>query len=105
MLRSIHFNDQLGSCAIKVCNIAAYDSLFINFYRIFAEKKIPELALMRRHFSSKLSGFLQLTVILWYGHAFALSVTAAPCQLSQRESQDSRQASPARGYISLSNTR
>lgn len=74
MLRSIHFNDQSGRCTIKVCNKAAYYSLFINFYRIFAVKKIPELALMRRHFPAKLSGILQLAVIFWYGHAFALSV-------------------------------
>ena len=73
MLRSIHFDDQLSRCAIKVHDKSVDDPLFINFYWIFAEEKIPELALMGCHFPAELSSILQLAVIFWYVHIFALS--------------------------------
>lgn len=64
MLRAIYFDNQLCRSAVKVHNKFADDSLFVNFYRIFPEKKIPELALMgvislrsRRAFSNWLLSF------------------------------------------------
>ena len=74
MLGAIYFNNQLCRSAVKVHNEFADNSLFVNFYRIFAEKKIPELALMGSHFSAKPPGVFQLAVIFWYGHIFTLSV-------------------------------
>ena len=43
MLRSIQFNDQAGRSAVKVHDESADNPLFVNLYRIFAQKKIPEL--------------------------------------------------------------
>ena len=37
MLRAILFNDQSGRSTVKVHNESADDSLFVNFYWIFAE--------------------------------------------------------------------
>ena len=85
MLGAIYFNNQLCRSTVKVHNEFANDSLFVNFYRIFAEKKIPELALMGSHFPAKPPGVFQLAVVLWYGHVFPLSRLRR--QLSQRESQ------------------
>ena len=73
MLRPIYLDDKFGRSAIKVHDISADDALLENFHRVFAEKQIPEFALMGRHFSAKMSGIFQLTVIFWYDH-FALSV-------------------------------
>ena len=47
MLGAFYFNNQLCRSTVKVHNEFADNSLFVNFYRIFAEKKIPELALNR----------------------------------------------------------
>ena len=44
MLGAIYFNNQLCRSTVKVHNEFADNSLFVNFYRIFAEKKIPKLA-------------------------------------------------------------
>ena len=85
MLGAVYFDNQLCARTVKVHNEFADDSLFVNFYRIFAEKKIPELALMGSHFSAKPPGIFQLAVVLWYGHVFPLSRLRR--QLSQRESQ------------------
>ena len=41
VLRTIQFNNLLGRSTIKVYNKSAYDSMFINLHRIFAEEKIP----------------------------------------------------------------
>ena len=41
MLRTIQFNDQPGRSAVKVHDESADNPLFVNFYWIFAEKKIP----------------------------------------------------------------
>ena len=46
MLRAIQFNDQSGRSTVKVHDESADNPLFINFYWIFAEKKVPELTLM-----------------------------------------------------------
>ena len=81
MLGAIYFNNQLCRSTVKVHNEFANDSLFVNFYRIFAEKKIPELALMGSHFSAKPPGVFQLAVVLWYGHVFpsqSAALTALP---------------------------
>ena len=46
MLRAIQFNDQSGRSAVKVHDESADNPLFINFYWIFVEKKVPELTLI-----------------------------------------------------------
>lgn len=56
MLGAIYFDNQLCRGAVKVHNEFADDSLFVNFYRIFAEKKIPELTFVGCHFPAKPSG-------------------------------------------------
>ena len=56
MLRAIQFNDQSGRSAVKVYDESANNPLFINFYWIFAEKKVPELTLMGCHLPAKPSG-------------------------------------------------
>ena len=85
MLEAIYFNNQLCRSTVKVHNEFADDSLFVNLYRIFTQKKIPEFALMGSHFPAKPPGVFQLAVVLWYGHVFPLSRLRR--QLSQRESQ------------------
>ena len=77
MLGAIYFDNQLCRSAVKVHNKFANDSLFINLYRIFTQKKISEFALMGSHFSAKPPGIFQLAVIFWYGHIFTLSVGCA----------------------------
>ena len=84
MLGAIYFNNQLCRSTVKVHNEFANDSLFVNFYRIFAEKKIPELALMGSHFPAKPPGVFQLAVIFWYGHIFP-SQSASPPALPKGE--------------------
>ena len=56
MLRAIQFNDQSGRSTVKVHDESADNPLFINFYWIFAEKKVPELTLMGCHLPAKLPG-------------------------------------------------
>ena len=56
MLRAIQFNDQSGRSAVKVHDESADNPLFVNFYWIFAEKKIPELTFVGGHFPAKPSG-------------------------------------------------
>ena len=56
MLRSIQFNDQSGRSTVKVHDESADNPLFINFYWIFVEKKVPELTLMGCHLPAKPSG-------------------------------------------------
>ena len=56
MLRAIQFNDQSGRSTVKVHDESADNPLFINFYWIFAEKKVPELTLMGCHLPAKPSG-------------------------------------------------
>ena len=87
MLRTIYFDNQLCRSAVKIHDKSANDPLFVNLYRIFAEKQIPELAFMGSHFPAKPPGIFQLTVIFWHGHIFTLSVLAALGHLSQRERQ------------------
>ena len=58
MLRSIQFNDQSGASAVKVHNESTDNPLFVNFYWIFAEKKIPELTFMGCHLPAKPPGIL-----------------------------------------------
>ena len=43
MLRAIHFHDQSGRSTVKIHDESANDPLFVDLYRIFAQKKIPEL--------------------------------------------------------------
>ena len=64
MLRTIYFDNQLCRSTVKIHDKSANDPLFVNLYRVFAEKKIPELALMgrislrsRRAFSNWLLSF------------------------------------------------
>ena len=56
MLRAIQFNDQSGRSTVKVHDESADNPLFINFYWIFVEKKVPELTLMGCHLPAKPSG-------------------------------------------------
>ena len=56
MLRPIQFNDQVGRSTVKVHDGSADDPLFIYFYWIFAEKKVPELTLMGCHLPTKSPG-------------------------------------------------
>ena len=84
MLGAVYFDNQLCASAIKVYDKSPDDSLFINLHRIFAEKKIPELALMGSHFPAKPPGVFQLSVVLWYGHVFP-SQSAAPTALPKGE--------------------
>ena len=56
MLRSIQFNDQAGRSTVKVHDESADNPLFINFYWIFAEKKVSELTLMGCHLPAKSPG-------------------------------------------------
>ena len=56
MLGAIYFNNQLCRSTVKVHNEFANDSLFVNFYLIFAEKKIPELTFVGCHLPAKPSG-------------------------------------------------
>ena len=56
MLRAIQFNDQSGRSTVKVHDESADNPLFVNFYWISAEKKIPELTLVGCHLPAKPSG-------------------------------------------------
>ena len=56
MLRAIQFNDQSGRSTVKVHNESADNPLFINFYWIFAEKKIPEFPFVGCHLPAKPPG-------------------------------------------------
>ena len=56
MLRAIQFNDKSGRSAVKVHDESADNPLFVNFYWIFAEKKIPELTFVGCHLPAKPSG-------------------------------------------------
>ena len=68
MLRTIYFDNQFCRSAVKIHDKSADDPLFVNLYRIFAEKQIPELAFVGCHFPAKPPGIFQLTVIFWHGH-------------------------------------
>ena len=91
MLRSILFNDQSGRSTVKVYDKSSDDPLFVNFYRIFAQKKIPELTLMWCHLPAKPPGNFQLAVIFWYGHVLP-SQSAAPTALPKGEPSSARNA-------------
>ena len=80
MLRAIQFNDQSGRSTVKVHDESADNPLFINFYWIFAEKKVPELTRMGCHLPAKSPGILVSSL-------FTLSVLAMLGHLSQRERQ------------------
>ena len=56
MLRAIQFNDQSGRSTVKVHDESADNPLFINFYWIFTQKKIPELTFVGRHLPAKPPG-------------------------------------------------
>ena len=84
MLRTIYFDNQLCRSAVKIHDKSANDPLFVNLHRVFAEKKIPELALMGRHFPAKPPGIFQLAVIFWYGHILP-SQSASPPALPKGE--------------------
>ena len=99
MLGAIYLDNQLCRSTVKVNNEFADDSLFVNFYRIFAEKKKPEFALMGSHFPSKPPGVLQLAVVLWYGHVFPPQ-SAAPTALPKGEPSSARNALRQMVYIS-----
>ena len=58
MLRTIYFDNQLCRSAVKIRDKAANDPLFVDLHRVFAEKKIPELTLMGRHFPAMPPGIL-----------------------------------------------
>ena len=91
MLRTVCFDHQLCSSTVKIHDISADDPLFVNLYRVFAEKKILELALMGRHFPAKPPGIFQLAVILWYGHILP-SQSASPPALPRGEPSAVRNA-------------
>ena len=46
MLSTIYFDNQLCRSAVKIHDKSANDPLFVNLHRVFAEKKIPEFALV-----------------------------------------------------------
>ena len=50
MLSTIYFDNQLCASAVKIHDKSANDPLFVNFHRVFAEKKIPAFALVGCHF-------------------------------------------------------
>ena len=52
MLRTVKFNDQFGGSTVKVHDESADNPLLEDFHRIFAQKEIPELALMGCHLSA-----------------------------------------------------
>ena len=84
MLRTIYFDNQLCRSAVKIHNESADDSLFVNLYRVFAKKKIPELTFMGSHFLAKPPGIFQLAVVFWYGHILP-SQSASPPDLPEGE--------------------
>ena len=67
MLRTVRFDNQLCGGTVKIHNKSADDPLFINLYRVFTKKKIPEFTFMGRHFPAEPPGVFQLAVIFWYG--------------------------------------
>ena len=56
MLRAIQFNNKSGRSAVKVHDESADNPLFINFYWIFAEKKVPEFPFVGCHLPAKPPG-------------------------------------------------
>ena len=56
MLSTIYFDNQLCASAVKIHDKSANDPLFVNLHRVFAEKKIPEFALVGCHFPAKSPG-------------------------------------------------
>ena len=46
MLSTIYFDNQLCASAVKIHDKSANDPLFVNLHLVFAEKKIPEFALV-----------------------------------------------------------
>ena len=63
MLRTVHFDYQLSRSAVKIPDKSANNTFFLNLYRIFVEKKIPELVFVGSHFPAKPPGVLQLAII------------------------------------------
>ena len=55
VLCSIQFDDQLCARTVKISNKRFNDALLINFYRVAAQKLIPKLSLLRRHFAAQLA--------------------------------------------------
>ena len=53
MLRPIQFNDQAGRSTVKVHDEPADDPLFVDFYWVFTQKKIPKLTFLGRHLPAK----------------------------------------------------
>ena len=74
MLRTVHFDNQLCRSTVKIHDKSANNPLFVNLYRVFAEKKIPELAFMVSHFPAKPPGVFQLAYCLLVWSYFTLSV-------------------------------
>ena len=56
MLSTIYFDNQLCASAVKIHDKSANDPLFVNLYLVFAEKRIPEFALVGCHFPAKSPG-------------------------------------------------
>ena len=56
VLRTIQFNHQLCASTVEIHNKFADDPLFVYFYWVFAQKKIPELAFMRCHIPPQTPG-------------------------------------------------
>ncbi len=52
--QSIHFDHQMCRCTVKIHNKRFDDPLFIDFYRIILQKRIPKLSFLRGHFSSQI---------------------------------------------------
>jgi len=104
MLRTVRFDHQFCRSTVKIHDKSADDPLFVNLYRVFAEKKIPELALMGCHFPAKPPGIFQLAVIFWYGHV-ALSDGFAASSPSGRAKCPPQTASPPAGMPPQANAR
>ena len=84
MLRTVHFDHQLRRSAVKIHDKSANNTLFLNLYWVFAEKKIPELVFMGSHLPAKPPGVFQLAIVFWYGHILP-SQSASPPALPKGE--------------------
>ena len=56
VLRTIQFNHQLCGSAVEIYNESPNNPLFVYFYWIFSQKKIPQFSFMGCHIPSKTSG-------------------------------------------------
>ena len=97
MLRTVHFDNQLCRSAVKIHDKSANNPLFVNLCRVFAEKKILELAFIGSHFPAKPPGVFQLAIVFWYGH-----ILPSPSSLRSATSPKGRGKSLSVGFAATS---